>query len=114
VRTRSTGAKDVPCAPWTRAGIPPPGAGFHHPVHSIRCRTIIDVHLGDEDGIAVARHLRDNHPGLQLVSMSSREMDADQRRRLGGIRWYRKDGALVENLLAAFLETAPERVANSG
>jgi CheY-like chemotaxis protein len=75
---------------------------------------IVDVHLGDEDGIAVARYLCDKHPGLPVVSMSSREMDADQRRRLGGIRWFRKDGALVENLLAAFLEAAPQRAVESG
>lgn len=87
--------------------------------HACRMRpapamAIVDVHLGDEDGIAVARDLRDNHPGLQVVSMSSREMDADQQRRLGGIRWYRKDGALVENLLAAFLEDAVQRAAAPG
>jgi CheY-like chemotaxis protein len=75
---------------------------------------IVDVHLGDEDGIAVARYLRDKHPGLPVVSMSSREMDADQRRRLGDVRWFRKDGALVENLLAAFLQAGPRRAVESG
>jgi two-component system, OmpR family, response regulator len=61
---------------------------------------ILDVDLGGDDGIELARRLRADHPALRAVCISAADLDPLQRLRLGGVPFLRKDATLLPTLRA--------------
>jgi CheY-like chemotaxis protein len=61
---------------------------------------IVDLQLGDEDGVAVAERISDDHPGSLIVCMSGSTPTADQRRRMERFQFLPRDDSLFERLSA--------------